>query len=166
MGPFKPASIPVYARGPAPIVVEPIQPATRKRTFIVELGETTVKVNGETVVAPQSGTRHDVFRILWRQYIEDLKKGSPASEFKALKVKEVADQLGEMQEKQIYDDATVRRTINRLQEDIETAVKKKLGDPIGREDIVQTCRWTGSNDKDYGYRLNPYTVVARPAQES
>ena len=66
--------------------------------------------------------------------------------------------------KHIDDEMSIRRSINRLQTDIETAVKRKLGLPIDREDIIQTCRWKGQGEGDYGYRINPFTVAARPFQ--
>ena len=62
----------------------------------------------------------------------------------------------------IYDETSVRRALNRLQSDIETAVKKKLGLPIDREDILQTCHWKGHHERGHGYRINPFTVAARP----
>ena len=62
----------------------------------------------------------------------------------------------------IDDETRVRRALNYLQFDIETAVKKKLGLPIDRQDIVQTCRWKGHGEADHRYRINPFTVTARP----
>jgi hypothetical protein len=59
---------------------------------------------------------------------------------------------------------TVRRTINRLQTDLMTALRKKRGLPVGREDIVETCRWSGQGGHQFGYRINPRTVAARPRQ--
>ena len=57
----------------------------------------------------------------------------------------------------------MRRAVNRLQADIETTVKRKLGSAIGREDIIQTCRWRGVvGEEDHGYRLNPSSVAIRP----
>jgi len=156
------ASIAVYARG-APPIVEPVAPTQLKRRFVLECGPNTVRVEGEVVVAPQAGTRFDVFHILWRQFLEDLKAGSPPANFRALSVNDLDSRLQE--EGTRHDDVTtIRRAINRLQDDIATALRKRLGLPIDRENIVQTCRSRGQEDKDYGYRINPFTVAARPYQ--
>jgi hypothetical protein len=45
---------------------------------------------------------------------------------------------------------------------LEAAVKRKLGLPVGREDIIQTLAWQGQTGDDYGYRLNPYRVLLGP----
>ena len=39
-------------------------------------------------------------------------------------------------------------------------------DPIGREDIIETVRWKWQDDADFGYRINPRTVVARPLEST
>lgn len=156
------ASIPVYARG-APPIVEPVAPTQLKRRFVLECGPNTVRVEGEVVVAPQAGTRFDVFHILWQQFLEDLKAGSLPTKFRALSVNDLDSCLQEKGTR--HDDVTtIRRAVNRLQDDIASAVKKALGLPIDREDIIETCRWKGQGDKDYGYRINPFTVAARPYQ--
>ena len=156
------ASVAVYARG-APPIVEAIAPTQPMRRFVVECGPKVVRVEGEVVVAPQAGTRFDVFRVLWDQFLEDLKAGKPPAEFRALSVNDLDSRL--LKEGTRHNDAiTIRRAVNRLQDNIATAVKKTTGLPIDREDIIQTCRWKGQGDKDYGYRINPFTVAARPYQ--
>ena len=156
------ASIPVYARG-APPIVEPVAPPQSGRRFVVECGQNVVRVEGQVVVAPQAGTRFELFRILWRQFLEDIKAGVPPNEFHALNVNDMDAFLQEEQTR--HDDlATIRKAINRLQDDMATAVRKTLGLPIDREDIVQTCRWKGQNDENHGYRINPFTVAVRPYQ--
>jgi hypothetical protein len=42
------------------------------------------------------------------------------------------------------------------------AIKRKLGVPISREDIVQTCHMKGQSDTSGGYRINPFSVAVRP----
>jgi hypothetical protein len=157
------ASVPVYARGVPPIV-EPVAAAQPERLFIVEFDEEVVRVNGETVVNRQAGPRVAVFRILWRRFLEDLLEQIPPERFRAASLKELLN-LMEEEEKKRYDDPdTLRRVVNNLQSDIETAVKRKTGLPIGREDIIQTCRITNQAAADGGYRINPFSVALRPAR--
>ena len=46
--------------------------------------------------------------------------------------------LEEEKHESVEDVEAIRKAINRLQSDIDTAVKKKLGLPINREDVIQT----------------------------
>jgi len=88
----------------------------------------------------------------------------PPEQHGLINIKDLIREPESRTDKFIEDETTVRRAINRLQSDIETAVKKKLGLPVDREDIVQTCRWRGQGEGDFGYRINPFTVAARPFQ--
>jgi hypothetical protein len=157
------ASVPVYARGMPPIV-EPVAATQPERLFVVEFDDEVVRVNGETVVNRQAGPRIAIFRILWQRFLEDLLEQIPPERFRTASLKELLN-LMEEEEKKRYDDPdTLRRVVNNLQSDIETAVKRKLGLPIGREDVVQTCRMTSQADADGGYRINPFSVALRPAR--
>jgi hypothetical protein len=157
-------SIPVYAKGVKPVRAQPVDPVNTARQFTVEVGTKTVKVDGITVVAPQSTTRFLVFRILWDLFLEDLKSGLKLDDFRTLNVDNITDELGHRTSEFVDDVMKVRRTVNRLQTDIETTIKKKLGTPIDRQDIMQTCKCQGVSDDAYGYRINPSTVAARPFQ--
>jgi len=163
-GTFVNASVPVYTKGPVPVVIEPVEPAHADRRFVVEVGGNLVRVEGETVVAPQAGTRFLVFTILWERFLEDLREGRAPDDFRPIRLDDIIKAFQERTEKYVEDATTIRRAINRLQTDIETAVKKKSGLPIDREDVLQTCKWKGIAGGDYGYRLNPSTVAARPFQ--
>ena len=158
------ASVPVYTKGALPIIAEPVAPHQAGRRFVVECGPSTVLVEGEVVVAPQAGTRFEIFRILWDRFLDDLRKAVPPEQHGLINIKNLIQELESRTDKFIEDETTVRRAINRLQSDIESAVKRKLGLPIDREDIVQTCRWKGQGEGDFGYRINPFTVAARPFQ--
>lgn len=153
-------SVPVYSAGP-PLVIVPHKGDPRQRQFFVEFTAKALRVNGVTILASQAKTRFRVFGVLWKRYLEDLGAGKSAEEFRTAKVKGIAQEMAKPPGRAVDEDA-IRRTLNRLQGDIATAVKKITGDPIGREDIIESVRWTGQNDTDFGYRINPRTVVARP----
>ena len=157
-------SMPVYAKGVKPVRVQPVEPVRTDRLFVVQVGSKTVCVDGVNVVAPQSSTGFLIFRILWERFIDDLKSGLELGEFRALNVKALGAELGQRTGEYIEELMNVRKSVNRLQAGIETAVKKKLGEPIDREDIIQTCKWQGTGDDAHGYRINPFTVAARPFQ--
>lgn len=154
------ASIPVYSAGPPSIIV-PGKDNPRRRQFFVEFTAKVLRVNGVTILASQAKTRFRVFGVLWKRFLEDLSAGKSAEEFRTAPVKGIAQDLAKPPGKSV-DEEAIRRTLNRLQGDIETAIKKYKGDPIGREDIIESVRWTGQNDTEFGFRINPRTVVARP----
>jgi len=158
------ASVPVYSKTVPSIVAESPGAYETPRRFVVEVGPRTVRVEGEEVVAPQAGVRFRVFGILWKQFLHDLSAGLPLDEFKSLKLSEIAKRLEEEKQDSVEDVDAIRKAVNRLQSDVETAVKRKLGLAIGREDIIQTLPWKGYEGGEYGYRINPRTVCARPFQ--
>ena len=157
-------SIPVYTKGPAPVVIEPLHPSARGRRFVVEAGSNVVLVEGEIVVAPQAGIRYKIFQVLWGRFLDDLKQSLSPDLHRPINIQDVIQVLESGIGKHIEDEMNIRRSINRLQTDIEITVKKKLGLPIDREDIIQTCHWKGQGEGDHGYRINPFTVAARPLQ--
>ena len=157
-------SIPVCGKGPLGVIAEPVEPSSPNRRFAVEVGSNVVRVEGVKVVAEQAGLRFVVFSILWDSFLDDLNNGLAADQFHTKPISQVIDELERRTGKNHPDETTVRRALNRLQKDIEVAIKRKVGLPIDRQDIIQTCRWTSQSDDNFGYRINPFTVVARPFQ--
>lgn len=153
--------IPVYAKGN--VLIQPKERPRSDRVFCVELSESVVRIDGEIVVNPQAGPRLKLFRVLWRQFIKDLADGRSSDEFAALSMRQLLKSM-KNEGHNYTDETSLRKVINNLQSDIETAVKRKLGKPIGREDVVQTCRMTSQSDTTGGYRLNPFSVAIRPLQ--
>jgi hypothetical protein len=157
-------SIPICDRRPLAVVTEPLTSPAPARRFVVEVGPKVVRIDGLKVVAEQAGPRFRIFRRLWEVFLEDLGNGLAPEKFRPVPLRELMRQI-ETSSGEPYDDETsARRVINRLQQDIETAIKKHLGVAIGREDIVQTIRWQDQLKDDYGYRLNPFSVAVRPFQ--
>jgi hypothetical protein len=153
------ASIPIYTTGPQPIICASDRKHVR-RHFQVEVRERTVHVSGEQVVSRLSGTRFRVFNALWKQFLDDMSGQLACADFRVLNIKRLSKVLCDSGA--AVDEDTVRRTLNRLQEDIEVVVKKKLGLPIRREDIIETVRWAGQSDAEFGYRINPRRVIPVP----
>lgn len=151
------STIPIFsANRPIQPTVE--RPPAKGRRFVVEVRENTVLVEDVVVVNPQAGPRHKLFTLLWDRFVADLAKRRAPGDFTRLSVASIADELG-------YEDVgNARRLVNNLQSDIADQVRKQLGLPIDREDIVETCRMKGQSDDEAGYRLNPFIVAIRPPQ--
>ncbi|MFB3892016.1 MAG: hypothetical protein ACE15C_08330 [Phycisphaerae bacterium] len=153
--------VPVYAKGH--VLIQPEEEPHKDRLFVVELDGKVVRVNDEIVVNPQAGPRLALFRILWSQFLQDLAAGKAPEDFAALNMKKLLKAMAEAGHR--YDDETLlRKVINNLQNDIATAVKRKIGAPIDAQDVVQTCRTASQSDTSGGYRINPFCVAVRPIQ--
>lgn len=157
------ASIPVYSKAARPQVLAPREQQGNRRLFVVELDEGVIRVQGQRVAAVQAATRYQVFRVLWEQYVEDLGQGRSPDEFQATDLDTMIRKLQEQSGKQLVDEVSIRRAINRLQTDITEAIRRRLGLPIQRDDVVETRRWKGQAGDGHGYRLNPRRVAVRPA---
>jgi hypothetical protein len=149
-------SVALFGKGPAHTVVEPARPSSSGRQFVVEVGPKIVRVDGVTVIPTNAKPRHRVFRILWQWFLDDLRSELPPERFRAWTIGEIIEELASQSDQRETDEANVRRVINNLQNTIAESLKRKLGTPTNREDIVQSCR--------DGYRINPFSVVARPFQ--
>jgi hypothetical protein len=122
-----------------------------------------IRVQGQRVAAAQAVTRYQVFRALWEQFVEDLGQGRPPDQFRAMDLDTLIRKLQEQSGRQLVDEVSIRRAINRLQTDITETIRRRLGLPIERDDVVGTCRWKGQGAGGHGYRLNPHRVAVRPA---
>lgn len=157
-------AIPVFSHGPPPKPVGPKVAGRAQRRFVVELGSKSVWVEGVQVVAIQAGPRFETFQILWDQFTEDLRAGVKPEDYHPCPLQALAGSL-EKRLKTVYSDLTaVRRNVNRLQSDIESTIKRKLGLAINRQDIIETCTWKGQGTDNYGYRLNPAHVAVGPCR--
>jgi hypothetical protein len=58
-----------------------------------------------------------------------------------------------------HDEATIRRTLARMRNDIAATVRRRTGEPIGDHDIIETVSRSGADHHSEGYRLNPMTVA-------
>ncbi|MCG3134578.1 MAG: hypothetical protein HMLKMBBP_01892 [Planctomycetes bacterium] len=153
----------VYAHRASPGVPPRAAVEPRRKQFLVEVGPGTVRIEGVTVVAPTADSLFDIFSILWERFLADLRECRKPESHTWLKVAEIADRLGAIRAKHFADVGSVRKGINRLQLEIETALKKGPGLAVSRTGVIESGAATGEDDVT-GYRLNPRTVLLRPFQ--
>jgi len=159
------AALPIYTKARRyPQVFEPISPPHPERVFIIEVRDKEVRVNGQVIIPANSSTGNRVFKMLYRQFIEDFTSGTPPEEFHAMNTDALCNALYDETGEEHADLDVVRKSVNRIQANIEKIVKRETGVAIDRHDIIQTQRWKGIGEGDYGYRLNPYSVAIRPDQ--
>jgi hypothetical protein len=161
-----PESPRVHSRPVAPVKIgEPAVQAPGRR-FVVEVSKETIRVEGIEVVAPQAGTRLEVFRILWNEFLDDLREGRSPEDFTLLTIEAIVGRLEKKTGKRVDDVDTVGRALRRLRDDMATAVRKELGLPIDGEDLIENRSGAGAAEGASGYRVNPRCVCTRPFQTS
>jgi hypothetical protein len=149
---------PVYSKGAHKPELIAQSPQETGCLFVVELGRKTVRINGVEVVAAQARTAHGVMRLLVTAFVQDLLVGNAPSGFLCQSPAEITDQLKKDNCITNADhEDVIRRTINRLQENFETRLRK-AGVAAERDSVIQVS----PNVAKEGYRLNPLTVAIRP----
>lgn len=155
-------SLPVYTKGRRhPAFFETEMPPNPDRLFVVQVGDREVFVNGLRVVARQAKTAFDIFSILHRRFLTRFSDSAEDEDSTAIPAKDICSLL--------YDDKgdpaseeSLAKAIGRIRQNIEKAIKKNTGMPIDECDVIETVRWKGIGEGEYGYRLNPVSVAIRP----
>jgi hypothetical protein len=150
------ASMPVYAGGVRPIVGAPTSPTSARR-FALHVTREEARVEGVVVAGRKARVQLLLLQILAKHFMRSLSALS-GEDPTPISLNGLTDRLQRITREEKQDRESVRKTINRLQETIQVRIKRKLGLPIGREDVIETIEWKGQADP-YGYRLNPQTVV-------
>jgi hypothetical protein len=155
-------SLPIYNRNGRHPSSEIRKSAQPKRLFVVQITDGIVLVNGHSVIPKQAVTGYPIFQILLKHYLQDMIESLPSGTYAPLSTKDICGEIYNLTGKEFNDEDAVRKTINRIQNNIETVIKRETGDPIDRCDVIETLRWKGAGEGDHGYRLNPSSVAIRP----
>ncbi len=125
----------------------------------MQLIEGSLYVNNIEILNKKAVACMKVFRILFEQFLHDCKKELPPEKHMLLSITEIEKRLN--LDPEADPEHYIRKPINTIQRTIKTTLAKKLGLNIERNDVIQTVGWPGSSRRDYGYRINPFTVVVR-----
>jgi hypothetical protein len=149
---------PVYSKGahrPEPIVA-PYEVAVH--LFVLEMGRKTASINGVEVVAAQASAARTILHHLARAFANDMLTGVPLDNYRCLTPDEIADAIQKAKNSaEALDADQVRRTINRLQKNIEERLRD-AGTATESDSVIQVSPSTAKE----GYRLNPHKVALRP----
>jgi len=138
------------------VPLKQIEPTKKKDLLELQLIEGKLYVSNIEIINEKAVACMRVFRVLFEQLLDDCKKGlSPA----LLSIHELTKRLN--LDTEADPEHHIRKPLNTIQRTIKTTLAKKLGLNIGRNDVIQTVGWPGSSRKDYGYRINPFTVVIK-----
>lgn len=150
--------VPVYAPFSPPILGT-AAPALPRR-FRVSLAADGVRVEDVLVVPTRATALVDVMTVLVHRFARALEAGAGPD---LMTIHDVADAVAHHRNSAVDDVETVRRNLNRLQTAITDQIRKEVGLPIDRDDIVEAVPFGGVG-KGYGFRLNPRSVLLTAAQ--
>lgn len=156
-------SLPIYTKSRRhPATFETEMPPNPKRLFVVQVTDGIVLVNGHSVIPKQAITGYPIFTILLKHHLQGMIESLPSGDYPPLSTRDICDELYNVTGKEFDDEDAIRKTINRIQNNIEKVIKRETGAPIDRCDVIETLRWKGQAEGDHGYRLNPSSVAIRP----
>ncbi|MBF0311720.1 MAG: hypothetical protein HQL56_19590 [Magnetococcales bacterium] len=154
------ASLPVYDKVVPALLPSPAS-GPHRRQFMVEFGADRLLVEDSVVATAKAGMQLQVFGILWQRFLEDLAMGRPPDDFRPISLKELTNIIDPGDRIEAIDELNVRRAINRLQQDLLDGVRRNLGLPIERDDIIENIRGECHRRKGTGYRINPRKVLPK-----
>jgi len=128
----------------------------------IKINDAGVSINNILVIGKQASSRLLIFRLLLEQYWQDFEVAKPPEQHSFLNMNQLSD-LMEPHLGMISDlEQQIRRPLNKMQKVIQETLAKNLGLPVQRHDVIETRGWPGCNNKqEFGYRLNPNTLLFR-----
>ena len=135
-----------------------VKPISLKKALQLMFTQGTVYINDIEVVSKRAKLCISIFDVLFKQFLHDF--SNPKEQHKPLSIEKIADRLNFHSE--ITDlEQQIRYPINKMQRTIKEKLASQLGLNIKRDDIIQTIGWPELGCKEYGYRLNPFTLVLK-----
>ncbi|WP_342068454.1 hypothetical protein [Wolbachia endosymbiont (group B) of Melanargia galathea] len=141
------------------IPLKQIEPAKERKLLELQMVEGTICVNNIKIMNEKASTCINVFRVLFKQFLHDCEKELLPEKYTLLSIHQLEKLLN--LDKETDPEHYIRKPINTIQRTIKTTLAKKLGLNIERNDVIETVGWPGSSRKDYGYRINPFTLVIK-----
>jgi hypothetical protein len=123
---------------------------------VLQISRDQAHVEGILIASRKSRAQLLVLQILAKHFMRSLFSMSDMPS-RPLPADKIADRLQRLTKKD-EDRESVRRSVNRVQDTIADRIKRELGLPISREDVIQTVPWQGVEDP-YGYQLHPENVL-------
>lgn len=136
------------------------KPELPKQPLQLQFTGGVVYINNIEVVNKRAKLCISIFDVLFQQFLHDFSNDVPKEEHKPLSIEKIADLLNFHSE--ITDlEQQIRNPINKMQRTMKEKLANQLGLSIKRDDVIQTIGWPELACKEYGYRLNPFTLVLK-----
>lgn len=136
------------------------KPELPKKALHIQFTGGVVYINKIEVVNKRAKLCISIFDVLFKQFLHDFSNDVAKEEHKPLSIEKIAERLNFHAE--ITDlEQQIRYPLNKMQRTIKEKLANQLGLGIKREDVIQTIGWPELACKEYGYRLNPFTLTLK-----
>lgn len=140
------------------------KPLVSEKTLELQVKDGVVYINNAEIISKKAPSCFNIFQLLLTQYLKDFALGLSPEKHTLLSINKLEKLLNLNLE--ITDlEQQIRKPLNKMQRTIKEKLASKLGLNIERNDVIQTLGWPGSMGKEYGYRLNPFTLVLKKKGE-
>jgi hypothetical protein len=122
--------------------------------FKITFANRRLSVNGITIIHENTEWINCIFRVLFKQRLNDIYAGKFGDEFTFLSMRQITKAL-ELEGKTIsHQEQQVRSPIYKIRKRIKNAFKS-----ADINDFIEIRRSNGADDKEFGYRLNPFRTT-------
>ena len=129
------------------------------RIFHLWLSPAGLLVDGLLAIRADRFRAIGIMRVLLRRFAEAAAQGHAV---RPISADDLATDVRDVTGGGVQDEATIRRTLVRMRNDIAAALRRRTGEPIGDHDIIETVSRSGADHDSDGYWLNPMTVALGP----
>ncbi|WP_214303311.1 MULTISPECIES: hypothetical protein [unclassified Wolbachia] len=142
------------------ISLKEVKPKLPKKVLQLKFSHGVVYINDIKVVNKRATLCVSIFRVLFKQFLNDFENDVPLEKHIPLSIEKIADRLTFHSE--ITDlEQQIRYPLNKMQRTIKEKLANQLGLNIKRDDVIQTIGWPELTCKEHGYRLNPFTLMLK-----
>lgn len=150
--------VPVYGFG-VTAIGPPVQPVPPPRRFTVKLNAEGFWIDDVLMVKAERETAFLILRALIQRFAEDVSAGDQVEAMSIYDIADAVEAAGDPETDEKRDAETIRRTIDRLRDEISRFIRRTTGKPIGEYDVIENVSRSGAGKGVKGYRLNPQIVT-------
>lgn len=154
--------VPVYGFG-VTVIGPRVEPVPLPRGFRVRLNSEGLWVDDLLAVKAERKTAILILQALIHRFAQDIGAGNQVAAMSVDQIADAVERAGDLESDEKRDTESIRRTIDRLRDEIAEAIRKATGKPIGEHDIIENVSRNSAGKGAKGYRLNPRTVTLAAA---
>jgi hypothetical protein len=163
-GPPECSNVDVPAYGFGVTVIGPrVEPVPLPRGFRVRLNSEGLWVDDLLAVKAERRTAILILQALIHRFAQDIRAGNQVAAMSVDQIADAVERAGDLESDEKRDTESIRRTIDRLRDEIAEAILKTTGKPIDEHDIIENVSRSGTGKGAKGYRLNSRTVTLAAA---
>ncbi len=140
------------------ISLKQVKPLIPEKTLQLQIKDGVIYINNIEVINKKAISCFNIFQILLEQFLSDFAMGLAPEQHTLLSINKLEKRL----KLEVTDlEQQIRKPLNKMQRTIKDKLASKLGLNSERNDVIQTLGRPGPLRKEYGYRLNPFTLILK-----